>query len=735
MGFAQGIRWGARNWIQCGAVLGLIFFVASNCRAQTETPNQSAEVQALEKLGLTPPVLEELSKIIGKFQSCVQFPPARGESRLMALEPDSTVAYVAVPNYGEVTNQALQIFRQELKENSVLRDWWQHGSMAATGPMLEVAVEKFSEFSGYLGNEMAIAGSVEGRDPKLLIAAEVRKPGLKEFLAQIVKQYGGQSTPVRIFDAKEFAEATEMSAGKNLLVLVRPDYMVASLDLATLRSFNARLDQENPGFSSTPFGQRIAQAYQGRVTILEAVDIHKILMLIPITTEKDKTMLEQTGLVDLKYWISRRLSVEGKSVSEGEVSFTRPRRGAMAWLAPPAALGSLDFVSPSPVAVVSLKLKNPAEIYDNVRALSTASNPNSFAMVDAFEHSLNVSVRNDVLGQLGGEITGELVSYSQQQAVFRSIVSVKDPARLQQSLNTLLSAVTGPPAKSEADGVTYYTLPIPSAKPPMEIDYAFVDGYLVSGSSREVVAEAVRLHKNGGALAKTERFRAALPPGHGSEFSALLYEDPIAVIALNAGKTSPILTSVFSRLSGQEPPVVACAYGEEKAIRAMSTSPAVDASVFLIAAAVAIPNLLRARIADGQSALSVIRTVNTAQVTYASMYPERGFAPDLASLGPDPGGSQKEPADHADLLEATIANSNCTAATWCAKSGYRFRVTGVCKTKHCEDYVVVGTPVSTSTGTRSFCSTSDGVIHYKAEVLPKDTRLTVKECRAWPPLQ
>lgn len=741
MGFANVFRQVARNWIYSSAALALILLTMPNCRAQAQQPDQESEVKALEKLGLTPPVLEELSQLIGKLQRGVQYPVARSESRLMALQPDSTVAYIAMPNYGEVASQGLQIFRQELKESDVLRDWWHKpGNMASTGPLVEVAVEKFSEFSGYLGNEIALAGSVEGREPKLLIAAEIRKSGLKEFLAQTLTQYGSSATPVRILDAREFAGFKGTSTGKNLIVLVRPDYMVASLDVATLRSFNARLDRKDPGFSSTPFGRRITQAYQGNVTILEAVDLQKILSLIPITTDKERTTLEQTGLVDLKYWISRRLSVEGRQVSEGEVSFTRPRRGAMAWLGAPAALGGLDFVSPSPVAVIGLKLKNPAEIYDDVRALATASNPSAFAMPDAFEKTLNLSLRNDVLGELGGEITGELVSYSQQQAVWKAILSVKDSAHLQQSLNTLLSALNQTPAKSEADGITYYTLPIPTAKTPMEVDYAFVDGYLVSGSSREIVAEAIHLHKSGGALARTERFRAALPPGHTSEFSALLYEDPVAVVALNARKTAPELTRLFGQLSGQEPPVVACGYGEEKAIRAVSTSPAIDASIVLIGAAIAIPNLLRSKMADkgptyDAAAISSLRTVNTAQITYGSLYAEKGFAPDLATLGEGPGGAAKGSAKHAHLITAPLGDPSCSGTKWCSKSGYQFRVNGECKQLACTDYVAVATPGSADTGNRSFCSTSDGVIRYQAGILPQETRLTVKQCEAWAPLQ
>ena len=56
-------------------------------------------------------------------------------------------------------------------------------------------------------------------------------------------------------------------------------------------------------------------------------------------------------------------------------------------------------------------------------------------------------------------------------------------------------------------------------------------------------------------------------------------------------------------------------------------------AIILIIAAIAIPNLLRARMAANESsAASSIRTVNTAEVTYYSTYPATGYAA-LASLG------------------------------------------------------------------------------------------------------
>jgi hypothetical protein len=55
----------------------------------------------------------------------------------------------------------------------------------------------------------------------------------------------------------------------------------------------------------------------------------------------------------------------------------------------------------------------------------------------------------------------------------------------------------------------------------------------------------------------------------------------------------------------------------------------------LIIAAIAIPNLLRARMAANESsALYSLRTINTAQVSYQANFGQKiGYAPDLQSLG------------------------------------------------------------------------------------------------------
>ena len=88
-------------------------------------------------------------------------------------------------------------------------------------------------------------------------------------------------------------------------------------------------------------------------------------------------------------------------------------------------------------------------------------------------------------------------------------------------------------------------------------------------------------------------------------------------------------------------------------------------AIILIIAAIAIPNLLRARIAANEaSAVASIRTINTAEVTYLTAYPTIGYSITLAALGPSAAGSVPAfPAStNACLLDFTLASASTTAA-------------------------------------------------------------------------
>ena len=134
-------------------------------------------------------------------------------------------------------------------------------------------------------------------------------------------------------------------------------------------------------------------------------------------------------------------------------------------------------------------------------------------------------------------------------------------------------------------------------------------------------------------------------------------------------------------------------------------------AIILIIAAIAIPNLLRARIAANESsAVSTVRTVNTAQISYQSTYPTAGYASTMAQLGPTGNGTCAKPVQATSCL-VDYAVSNATATTT-AKSGYYFKL-GVGGSGDTNSYEVAGSPaVFNQTGVRNFCSIEDGVIRF-----------------------
>jgi hypothetical protein len=746
MGYATGcLQRGRRYFNQCVAVTAVTVLTASAGAAQATAKSQ-AGVPGLQDLKADPGLMIEFGELLKKLQHDVQLPPARGQSRLLPLQQESTVVYTAFPNYGDAFHQALTIFQRELQDRPVLRAWWQHGELAANGPKVEDALEKVYQLSQFLGDEItvSVAGSTMSvaseQGPSLMILAEIRKSGLKDFLQQMANQSADKSKPpFHVFDVKELAAAKEMFPPQQPVILVRPDLVVGTLDLSELRRLNAHLDANSREFVFSPFGQRVAQEYEGGTTVLGAIDLQKILHEVPRGNDQNHMILQRSGFGDVKYLVWDHKTVAGHAASQMELSFTGPRHGVAAWLGAPGPMGSLDFVSPKVVMASAVLLNNPSRIYDDIREISTASNPNGFASVAQMEAALRLSIKEDLLGRLGGEIGFEVDSLSQTAAVWKAILQVKDPEhdpdRLQGTLSKLFAAAHVIATQSERDGITYNTLRIPSAQKALEISYAFVDGYLVIGSSRETVAEAVRLHRSGESLAKSKKFLASLPPEHGSEASALFYENPAAMAALSMSRVLPQMAESFSQATAEPTAAVICAYGEENAIREATLNRGVDVGGVLVVAAIAIPNLLRARIAANEaSAVATIRTANTAQVSYSMTYPQRGFAHDLATLGPDPSGFKKSSADHASFIDATLGNASCTAGAWCTKSGFQFRITAVCKQQRCEEFVVVGTPVGSGTGSRSFCSTSDAVVRFKAGP-PLTSPVSVSECLGWPPLQ
>jgi type IV pilus assembly protein PilA len=139
-------------------------------------------------------------------------------------------------------------------------------------------------------------------------------------------------------------------------------------------------------------------------------------------------------------------------------------------------------------------------------------------------------------------------------------------------------------------------------------------------------------------------------------------------------------------------------------------------AIILIIAAIAIPNLLRSRMAANEaSAVGSIRTMNTASIEYNSTY-GNGYPPTLTAIGTV---GTTPSCTNAMLLDQVLTSGT--------KSGYLFALqTGSVQMNsassscsggygYSDGYVVVAYPITTgTTGNRSFCSDATGVIRFNA---------------------
>jgi type IV pilus assembly protein PilA len=123
-------------------------------------------------------------------------------------------------------------------------------------------------------------------------------------------------------------------------------------------------------------------------------------------------------------------------------------------------------------------------------------------------------------------------------------------------------------------------------------------------------------------------------------------------------------------------------------------------AIILIIAAIAIPNLLRSKMATNEaSAVAALRTINTASITYSTAYGQYPGA--LASLGPMAGASPNSTT--ADLIDSVLAVG--------IKSGYNITYAGTVSNGIVGSYTITAAPVTQGfSGQRGFFTDQSGVI-------------------------
>ena len=129
-------------------------------------------------------------------------------------------------------------------------------------------------------------------------------------------------------------------------------------------------------------------------------------------------------------------------------------------------------------------------------------------------------------------------------------------------------------------------------------------------------------------------------------------------------------------------------------------------AIILIIAAIAIPNLLRSRMAANEaSAVASLRTVNTSEIVYQSTY-GGGFAPSLTDLSDGGTPASCAPGTPPLPTSACLIDSGLASGT---KGGYVFAYLPVAVGGQDTSYTLNGDPVAT-TGQRHFFTDQTNVI-------------------------
>src|SRR6266436_3180018 len=532
-------------------------------------------------------LLAQFSKLRAKLEE-IQTPGPRYESKILPSLPADTVLYIGIPNLGDTLQQANRIFQQQVAQSTILQDWWNKGGKSNQHPTPQELIDQIHAISQYLGDEVVItawASSASDSHGPLLLA-EVRQPGLKDYLQQHLADNlrSGRSTGnLRVVDPKSLSSLAAEERGT--IMLVTPKTLVVGGDAASVRQMSAQLDAGATLFAGTDFGQRIANVYSRGAETVVAANLGQIVKSVHAKQEESQA-LRNSGFNEIKYLIATR----GESASQGDnritLEFNGQRHGMASWLAAPAPMGSLEYVSTNAGAAVSFVAKQPALMLDDIFNTIGASDPNFKQGLARTNAELGLDLRNDVASALGGELTLALDGPVLPTPSWKAVIEVNNSGALQVAIDKLVQSFNLDAQKSNRPGVTinqaqvggrtFYTIESQVGGLSTEYDYTFADGYMIMAPSRALLLAALQTHANGTSLARSASFRALLPKDNQANFSAMIYQNLSPILKPLASQLTSGQLAFLQQLAVDAKPSVFCAYGESDRIEVASSGKLFD---------------------------------------------------------------------------------------------------------------------------------------------------------------
>ena len=518
--------------------------------------------------------------VLQKQFEAIPGPGLRYNSDLLPYVPDNTVVYAAIPNLSATLGEASQLFQDRLQQSPALRSWWKE-QQRNKGPKLASMIEQMKTLSSYLGDEIVFTVAKDGPTYTApVILARVKQPGLEKFLQGEAKHLSksGSETALQIVHDPS---AVQSSSNRPLLVYLNNDMLVASPEAAELQRAAARIQQSAPSrFSETPLYQQVVHSYQQGAGWLFCADMEQIVAK-NVSDGSGKNQLP-SGIEDVRYLTMERREVGGKTENRAALTFASDRHGVASWLAAPASMGALDFISPNASMVNAAVIKNPKNIMEDLFQIIGASDANFSQDLARFESKTGVSVLDDITAPLGGEVVLAMDGPVLPTPRWKLVLEVYDPATLQSTISKLVDSFnreanqehgTLQLAKQQVGSQTYYTLRN-QKQPNFEIDYTYQDSYLIAGPDIPTLSQAIRDRQSGYTLTHSQTFQSLLPSdGDGyTNFSAIFYHNigPVVGPLVEQIKSLGTLTAQqqqsIAALQANTAPGLIYAYGERDRI-------------------------------------------------------------------------------------------------------------------------------------------------------------------------
>ncbi|MGH9930603.1 MAG: FecR domain-containing protein [Pyrinomonadaceae bacterium] len=542
--------------------------------------------------------LGSLNKELGK----VAQPGVRNSTHLLDLMPESTIVYAALPNLTSSILESHRIMQERINQNAALREWWEKEQGGHRGANVDQVIGSIREFGEYLGDEIALSVSMDERGEPVapLVLAELKNSaGFQQFLEQQIAKYAdgqkagsSQGHPaIRFVQDPLTATATATEPGKKadeLYVWIQKDLFAASPKLKQLQDLATIVQKgQTSSFTGTAFHNRVAQVYQEGAGLVVAANLERLIAKAKPELTKGanaaqrESALKQLGILNLKYFVLDQTSLEGKTHTTATVSFNEAERGIPSWLADPGPMGSLEYISPDANVVAGFVVRDPVKLVDDLLGVLETISPDLRKNLDKQQAEHGLDIRKDIAAPLGGEFAFAIDGPILPTPSWKMVFEVNDSAHLQQTLERIVGEINKEAAKfgktgliwdrTDVSGRTYYTLK--SADFGVEVNYTYVNGYVVMGPSRAMVAQSVKMQEQGYTLLRSSRFTAGLPSDGNANFSALFYHNLAPLVqpfadrmASAASKLPQEQQRAIKAMAADMPPTLAYAYAQGDSI-------------------------------------------------------------------------------------------------------------------------------------------------------------------------